>query len=331
MADPGGVPTTGGVADGLLPPRVFDAACELVVSYLSSVLPMGLWAVTRIVEDQQVMLVTADTAYGFVTPGVVLDFMTSMCRPMVAGRTPRIAPDTSVVPEYASTAAAVAPVQVAAYVGTPIVRPDGQLFGTVCGFNPTPIDATATAHQPLLDVLSALLSAVLEADTAATDTARALERALSEADTDLLTGLMNRRGWERFLSREEIRYRRFGDPASVVMLDLDLLKRVNDTQGHTAGDRYIRAAADALRTVTRHVDALARLGGDEFAMVIAAGPTEAHRLVHRMEDALEAAGVLASFGFAPFSVIAGFPRACEAADAAMYANKRARRAARNPG
>jgi diguanylate cyclase (GGDEF)-like protein len=56
---------------------------------------------------------------------------------------------------------------------------------------------------------------------------------------------------------EEERFRRFGDPACVVVMDLDRLKVVNDTQGHGAGDHYIRRAADVL----------ARLGGDEFGIV----------------------------------------------------------------
>lgn len=315
-------------ADILRPPRTFDAACRMVLDYLTESLPMGLWAVTRVVEDQQVMIAATDTAYGFAGPGVVLDWPSSMCRPMVEGRTPRIARDVSLVPEYAATAAGVAPLRIGGYIGTPIMAPDGGLFGTVCGFDPGRLDESDVDQQPLLDVFSALLSAVLAGDLAATEQARATERALVQADTDALTGLMNRRGWDRFLTSEEARFVRFGEPAHVVVLDLDLLKRVNDTRGHAAGDRYISAAADALRAASRADDALARSGGDEFAMVIRAGRAEAQGLVRRMEQALEDAGVLGSFGSAPFSVVAGFPGTIEAADAAMYEDKRARRAAR---
>ena len=317
------------VVESLHPPRAFDAASRMVVDYLARVAPMGMWAVTRVVDEVQTMLVTADTRYGLVA-GTEFPWSMSLCRTMVAGTTPRVAPDTRAVPELVGTvsAAAAQSVEIGAYVGTPIVRPDGELFGTVCGLNPDPLTEDLTVHEALLDLLSSLLSSVLEADVAATESARALELAVTDSETDVLTGLLNRRGWDRWLAREEDRFRRFGDPASVVMLDLDLLKRVNDTEGHDAGDRYIQAAGHALRNSLRGGDALARLGGDEFAMVVRATPDNARRLVDRLQSALEAAGVMGSFGFAPYSVVTGFPGACAAADAAMYENKTARRAAR---
>jgi diguanylate cyclase (GGDEF)-like protein len=175
-----------------------------------------------------------------------------------------------------------------------------------------------------------LLSSVLEADTAAVRSARELERAVSEAETDTLTGLLNRRGWERWLAREEDRFRRFGDPASVVMMDLDGLKRVNDTEGHDAGDTYLRRTADTLRSVTRRGDPLARLGGDEFAMVATVGPDDVGPLVARLQGALDAAGTPCSMGVAPVGVASGFAEAIAAADAAMYGDKRARRGPGRP-
>lgn len=318
------------VAPYLRPARTFDAACALVVEYLSRSVPMGMWAVTRIVDDRQVLLTVDAPAYGL-PPGTELPFAQSMCRPMVAGGAPRIAPDVTLVPEYAAAAVAARPFVVSAYVGTPIVRPDGALFGTVCGYDPQRQPESLHSHRPLLDLLSSMLSAVLEADTAATATARELELARREADTDVLTGLLNRRGWERFLRVEEQRYRRFGDPACVVVLDLDHLKTVNDTQGHDAGDGYIRRAASALAGTVRGGDVLARLGGDEFGM-LAVGATveQTVELVDRMEKALEAAGVSGSFGHAPYSVVAGFPGAWHAADRAMYEQKRRRRAKAEP-
>ena len=318
------------VAPALRPPKAFDTASRMVVDYLATIAPMGAWAVTRVVDEQQTMLVTADSRYGFVVPGASFPWSTSMCRLMALESIPRIVPDTHALPAMAGALAATAAqsIEIGAYVGTPIVRPDGELFGTVCGYNPEPVPDAFDGHEALLDLLSSLLSSVLEADTAATEAARALERATVDSETDALTGLLNRRGWERWLEREDDRHRRFGDPASVVMLDLDLLKQVNDTQGHDAGDRYIRAAADTLRTTTRQADALARLGGDEFAMVVHCGPDDAVDLVAQLEVALEKAGVLGSFGFAPYSVVSGFPGAVAAADAAMYRNKRSRRASR---
>ncbi|GLZ45901.1 GGDEF domain-containing protein [Actinomycetospora sp. NBRC 106375] len=314
------------VAAGLAPPRAFDAACRMVVDYLAQVVPLDAWAVTRVADGQQTMLVTADAGYGL-APGLSAPWTASMCQYMVAGTAPRIVPDTRDVPdlERIASEAAAQGMDVGTYVGTPIVTGDGALFGTVVGMNREPVDPRLVDQEPLLDLLSSLLSSVLEADTAAVDSARALERAVSDAETDALTSLLNRRGWERWLAREDDRFRRFGDPASVVMLDLDGLKEVNDTEGHDAGDRHLRHCAAVLRSTIRSTDPLARLGGDEFALVAQVGTEDAERLVLRLRDALDTAGVPCSIGTAPFTVGGGFPGACADADALMYENKRARR------
>ena len=179
----------------------------------------------------------------------------------------------------------------------------------------------------MLDLLSSLLSSVLEADGAAVRTARELERAVSEAETDALTGLLNRPGWERWLAREEDRFRRFGDPACVVMMDLDGLKTVNDTEGHDAGDRFIRRTAAALTRGVRGDAPVARLGGDEFGIIASVGFDEADRLTDRLGAVLLDAEVSCSLGVAPFRVDAGFAAAIAEADAAMYEHKRRRKRA----
>jgi diguanylate cyclase (GGDEF)-like protein len=321
------------VAAALTPPKAFDTACRMVVDYLARVVPLDVWAVTRVADGQQTMLVTADHGYGL-EPGLSTVWTSSMCQYMIAGTAPRIVPDTREVPDLARIAsdAAAQGMTVGTYVGTPIVTGDGALFGTVVGMNRDPVDPRLVDQEPLLDLLSSLLSSVLEADTAAVDSARALERAVSDAETDALTGLLNRRGWERWLAREDDRFRRFGDPASVVMLDLDGLKEVNDTDGHDAGDRHLRHCAAVLRSTIRSTDPLARLGGDEFALVAQVGLEDADHLVARLREALDAAGTPCSIGAAPFTVAGGFPGACAEADAVMYEDKRARRAGRtDPG
>jgi diguanylate cyclase (GGDEF)-like protein len=321
------------IAD-LAPPRAFDQACHMVVDYLAEAMPMGAWAVTRVAGDRQTILVSDDHGFGL-EPGVEGRWSLSVCRTMVSGETPRVVPDTGAEPALCDVIAAAAEggMAVAAYVGTPILYPDGGLFGTVIGVNEQPLDAGFVAHETLLDLLSSLLSSVLEADSAAVRSARELERAVSDAETDTLTGLLNRRGWERWLAREEDRFRRFGDPASVVMMDLDGLKRVNDTEGHDAGDAYLRRTADTLRANTRRGDPLARLGGDEFAMVATVDPDDVGPLVTRLQEALDAAGTPCSMGVAPVGVASGFREAVAEADAAMYEDKRARRdpARRAPG
>jgi diguanylate cyclase (GGDEF)-like protein len=320
------------VTADLTPPRAFDQACRMVVDYLAEALPMGAWAVTRVAGDRQIILVSNDETYGLV-PGVEGRWALSVCRTMVSGETPRIIPDTGREPVLCDVieAAAADGMTVAAYVGTPVLYPDGELFGTVIGINAEPLDEGFVSHESLLDLLSSLLSSVLEADTKAVRSARDLERAVTDAETDTLTGLLNRRGWERWLAREEERFRRFGDPATVVMMDLDGLKRVNDTEGHEAGDAYLRRAAETLRSVTRRGDPVARLGGDEFAMVATVDPDDVSSLVSRLQAALDGAGTPCSAGVAPVGVASGFAEAIAEADAAMYEDKRARRGAHRSG
>lgn len=315
------IPPERAVPAGLQPARAFDSACAMVVNYLMVAVPLGMWAVTRVAHGRQIMLHVRGTEFG-VEAGSEIAFDTSLCEPMSTGRGPQIAPDVRTIPAYAILERQLS-MTIGAYVGTPIVLPDGALFGTVCGFAGTAQDDSLLRLQPLLGLFSSLLSSVLEADTSMTAAARALERTRVEAETDALTGLINRRGWDRFLAEEEDRFKRFADPACVVVMDLDHLKHVNDTNGHHEGDRYIQRAAQAMQSTVRQGDLLARLGGDEFGVVmIGAGDAHAGKLVARMAAALRAAGVSGSFGHAPYTVVAGFRGAWRSADEAMYEAKR---------
>ena len=88
------------------------------------------------------------------------------------------------------------------------------------------------------------------------------------AFTDHLTGLANRRRFERQLEREVNRTVRLGHPFSLLLLDIDNFKRLNDTHGHNAGDEAIRYIGKVLREGTRGIDLAARIGGEEFAVLL---------------------------------------------------------------
>lgn len=85
---------------------------------------------------------------------------------------------------------------------------------------------------------------------------------------DALTGLVNRRSFEMALAREVDRVARSGEPALLLMLDIDHFKAVNDSHGHAAGDLIIKAVADAISQTVRPMDTVARIGGEEFAIVL---------------------------------------------------------------
>lgn len=101
-----------------------------------------------------------------------------------------------------------------------------------------------------------------------------VDRLRAEADRDYLTGLANRRRFRDALGKEVERWRRYGVPCALVLLDVDHMKRVNDTYGHPAGDRVIREVADALQEFSRDNDTAARLGGEEFALLLAGAESQ---------------------------------------------------------
>jgi len=98
--------------------------------------------------------------------------------------------------------------------------------------------------------------------------ARELERLRSDADTDALTGLLNRRAFDRSLSAEVARALRHGHVFSLVVADLDGLKQINDGDGHLAGDFTLRAFAAAVCQAQRASDSVYRVGGDEFILLL---------------------------------------------------------------
>ncbi|SDO88426.1 diguanylate cyclase (GGDEF) domain-containing protein [Nakamurella panacisegetis] len=304
----------------------FDDACAMVLEYLQAAIPMGFWSVTRHSQDTQLYLAVKDSVYGQRAGNSHL-WSDSMCQYMLAGDGPRIAPDVEQVPAYAG-AGVRRDLRIGAYVGLPLLQADGEVFGTLCGLDEERQPAELKEHEPLLQILAQLLTTILQTDLMRTQAEQLAERSATAAETDVLTGLYNRRGWDRFLATEEARYRRFGHTGSVIILDLDSLKLVNDRYGHDAGDAHIRQAARAIAETTRDMDIVARLGGDEFGILAAHTNSEqAQHLVDRLSEQLTLVGTPGSIGYAPYSIISGFPGAWQSADAAMYEQKRHRRAA----
>jgi len=150
--------------------------------------------------------------------------------------------------------------------------------------------------------------------------------------TDGLTGLANRRAFDRQLEAELRRAVRLRYPLAVLMVDLDGFKRLNDTAGHQAGDQALVRVAAALQKTARDTDFVARLGGDEFA-VIQPGSEPAAALVvgTRLRSAVEALGIVAdpqtarlltaSVGVAELQAGQAADAVVAAADAALYQAK----------
>jgi diguanylate cyclase (GGDEF)-like protein len=165
--------------------------------------------------------------------------------------------------------------------------------------------------------------------------AHAREELVYQGTHDSLTGLYNRMLFEAEVER--LRRGRIS-PISVIMIDLDGLKRVNDTVGHAAGDKLIARAAHIIGSTFRVEDTVARVGGDEFAVLLpavdqATGKSVVERLARRTEAANneeDQSRVSMSVGLATAMEGEGLRAALQLADQLMYAEKASRKAGRTP-
>jgi len=163
-----------------------------------------------------------------------------------------------------------------------------------------------------------------------TDRSRLERRLRHLADHDDLTGLINRRRFQEELERHLAQCRRYGMSGALLVLDLDGFKEVNDSHGHSAGDRVLQAVANALRDRLRESDIVARLGGDEFAVLLPRGTADSAQQVCRaLEEAIpvevptpSGTPIEVSVGFAPFAEgVDSVDDVLSTADASMYKAK----------
>jgi diguanylate cyclase (GGDEF)-like protein len=164
---------------------------------------------------------------------------------------------------------------------------------------------------------------------------RQIEELQASADTDFLLGIPNRRGFERELARALAYIKRYRASGALIVLDVDRLKPINDTFGHAAGDRVLKAIVAVLTSQVRSSDIVGRLGGDEFALLLwnlsetdakakaAALEERIDRLTFDFQGSTITAG--ASAGVAMLGSHAETDGALEEADGAMYLRKAQRR------
>jgi diguanylate cyclase (GGDEF)-like protein/hemerythrin-like metal-binding protein len=183
------------------------------------------------------------------------------------------------------------------------------------------IVATFLVLQRQLGAESRLARKHREAEGRAREMAR-------KADTDALTGVANRQGFNEAIAREFARGRRFHHPLSVILVDLDHFKRVNDRFGHAVGDQVLVATARLLSTRVRVSDLVARWGGEEFVIIASTtNAAGAARLAEKLRALLEAApagpaGTLtASFGVAEMRLDDTVETMLRRADEALYEAK----------
>ncbi|MCC1495469.1 GGDEF domain-containing protein [Alcanivorax sp. 1008] len=184
------------------------------------------------------------------------------------------------------------------------------------------MEGSQDAFFPLLEAKAGLFSALLDELQRSRALLAELERARLDAETDVLTGLLNRRGWNRQLAREEARCQRYGHICTLLVVDLDDLKTVNDDSGHCAGDRLIRHIGRLLADTVRQPDIVARIGGDEFAILLVnTDALNARGFEKRLAQAFAESGIQASTGRASWQPGEALQDTLCRAGRAMYANK----------
>jgi diguanylate cyclase (GGDEF)-like protein len=210
-------------------------------------------------------------------------------------------------------------------IGFPLVS-RGKTIGALVGLDPVP---SAAAPALPLATLNAI-RVVLEPQTIALDNALTIQRAEALSVTDDLTRLYNSRYMNQVLRRETKRASRSGRPMSLLFIDMDGFKQVNDVHGHLCGSRALVEAAALIRSCARETDVVARFGGDEFSLILPdTGRDGAVSVATRIRERISehvflktdglAVKLTASVGVATLPDVAGSAEELiRAADKAMY-------------
>jgi len=243
----------------------------------------------------------------------------SFCTYTIQQREPLIVPDALLDARFATNPLVNGDPFIRSYAGIPLRTPDGYNVGALCAIDTQP-RSFSDSDIAILSNFALVVSDALELRII--------------AQRDHLTGALNRRGFVEEAGREFARHARYDRPASLIMLDIDHFKNVNDTFGHAAGDAVLRQLAALCQKVLRPSDSFGRLGGEEFALLLPeVDGEEAMRAAERFRQAIETHSfqlpdgqnlqVTASLGVAALNpFIAGVDQWFDAADKRLYQAKR---------
>jgi diguanylate cyclase (GGDEF)-like protein len=181
----------------------------------------------------------------------------SFCGHAILGDEVFVIPDAALDPRFADNPLVAGAPHIRFYAGQPLKANNGSRLGTLCILDIKP-------RQPSQDDLDVLrdLAALVESEL------NLLDAIWKQANFDTLTGLPNRNMFHDRLEQEAIKFHRTNIPLSLLLIDLDQFKEVNDTLGHAVGDALLQEAAHRIRACVRKSDTVARLGGDEFTVIL---------------------------------------------------------------
>src|SRR5690606_1702276 len=197
----------------------FEEAGQAILKFLSQRVGFKLWMITRTEGDDWIVLLSEDNGYD-VKPGQVFRWADSFCAQMIQNNAPRVVPYSPDIQAYTD-----APINklitIKAYIGQPLFKEDGSLFGTLCAIDPEPQPKVLIEDAPLFELIEKVLSYTIQAELKADEHIRKAERFEMVALSDPMTGLFKRRAWNDHIAKEEERCKRYGHPTAVLMIDLN--------------------------------------------------------------------------------------------------------------
>ncbi|SLJ86830.1 GGDEF domain-containing protein [Novosphingobium mathurense] len=289
---------------------------ENVVSLVRTVLGVPIATVTLVDEDRQWFKARRGLDVSE-TPRDV-----SFCTHAIRQSEPFLVSDAQVHPLFAENPLVLGEPGIRSYAGIPLQTAEGFNVGTLCAIDVQPREFTE-AEVALLSNFARIVVNEFE-----------LRRI---AQRDQLTGALTRRGFLEMARHEIGRFRRYGRPSCLLLVDIDFFKQVNDTYGHPAGDAALKALAETVTLAKRPVDLLGRLGGEEFAVLLPETEApDAFWAAERFRQAIEdrvieladgrTVAVTASFGIAPLTdTVTSVEDWLSRADEPLYAAKHAGR------
>lgn len=244
----------------------------------------------------------------------------TFCRYTILQDEPLVVADARADPRFAENPYVVGDPHIRSYAGVPLRTGDGHNIGSVCviGFEPRTFDARELG---ILTDFAAMAMDEIELRQRVT--------------TDMLTGILSRRAFMEAARRAFALAQRQHSNIACIAFDIDHFKSINDTFGHSGGDRILQGVAEQCANTLRETDVFGRIGGEEFALLAHAGRNGALETAERLRATIERMRVqhgeatlqaTASFGIALLdSTVPNLDILIERADAAMYQSKQAGR------
>lgn len=290
-----------------------EAPFEQIVDLVKATLNAPICAVSLIDNDRQWFKAARGLGVNQTPRNIAI------CDHAIRAEEPFVIEDAARDPSFADNPLVTGDPFIRAYLGIPLKMSDGYIVGSLCVIFKEP--RSFTTHEiAILQSFANLVVGELELRTI--------------AFTDGLTKLMSRKAWRDRVQAEIDRAERYPTALSIIVLDLDHFKKVNDTLGHDVGDLVLRKTAAAVNAVLRKDDLAGRLGGEEFAVCALHAPQDVGLAVaERIRAQIEALefpehdglACSASIGVAVFEPGLGVDDLLKMADLALYEAKRSGR------